>query len=173
MGLDKIIDFILQFILDFLPVFVVKEWQKSVVLRNGRIHRVKNKGMHLKIPFIDEPVTYVTVTTTMETPTQTLITKDGLEVTMQTVIKYWINDVVLHTTEIYDATDAISDITQGHVANEVNNHTYDECRDTTALGHTISKKVRAEVKKYGVGIESITFTNFIRTRNVRLFGWGE
>ncbi len=77
--------------------------------------------------------------------------------------------VVKMTTEIYDCTDAIIDLAEGHIMNEVNNATYEECRDTLSLSNTITKKVRNEVKRYGVAIEQITLTSFIKTRNYRLF----
>lgn len=169
MGLEKIIDFILQFLTDFLPFYVCKAWQKGVVLRFGKVHRIQDPGIHFKIPFVDDIINQIVVTTTIETPVQSLVTKDGQEVTTKSVIKYSISDCILYTTEIYDATDAISDFTQGHIMDQVNNHDYAECRDTGALSNVISKKVRAEVRKYGIHIEQITVTNFIKTHNFRLF----
>jgi regulator of protease activity HflC (stomatin/prohibitin superfamily) len=169
MGLEKIIDFILQFLNDFLPFFITKEWQQTVVLRFGVIHRVKSKGIHFKIPFADEPVTYSVITTTMATSNQTIVTSDDKEVTIKAVIKYNIEDVLIHTKGIYDATDALIDITEGHIMNQVNIHTYEECRDTLTLSNEVAKKVRNEVKRYGVAIETITLTNFVKTGNYRLF----
>lgn len=169
MGIERIIDFILQFITDFLPFFVVDVYERSVVLRFGKVHRIKDGGFWWKIPFADKPVTYTVVTTTIETPVQSLVTKDDKEVSIKAVVKYNINDVETHTTSIYDATDAIVDLTQGHIMNECNNLTYDECRDTLSLSASITKKVRNEVKRYGIYIEQITLTNFIKTRNIRLF----
>lgn len=169
MGLDKIIEFLLGLISDLMPFYVVNVYEKTVVLRGGKIHRVKDQGFYWKIPFLDNPVSYMIATTTMETPVQSLITKDGRSVSIKTIIKYYLSDVELHTTAIYDATDAVSDLTQGHVMSETNSLNYEECRDTAALGNTITKKVRNEVKRYGIYIEQITLTNFIETRNYRLF----
>lgn len=169
LGIEKIVDLILDFLWDLLPFYVVNEWQQVVVLRFGKLHRVRAKGIHWIIPYVEEAVTYNTITTTMETSAQTIVTIDGVEITTQSVIKYSIDDVVKYTTEIYDAIDAIIDITQGHVANQVNTHTYEECRDTAALSNEIAKKVRNEVKRYGVAIEAVTLVNFVKTRNYRLF----
>lgn len=169
MGLEKLIDFIFEFITDILPFYVVKVYEKAVVLRFGKVHKIKGQGVWFKIPFVDNPVTYTVVTTTIETPVQTLVTNDDKDVSIKAVVKYNINDVEIHTTSIYDAADAISDITQGHIMNECNNMTYNECRDTLSLSNIITKKVRNEVKRYGIYIEQITLTNFIKTRNIRLF----
>lgn len=169
MGIEKIVDIILSFLNDILPFFVVKTWQESVVLRFGKVHRTRAPGIYLKIPFVDEPINTIVVTTTIETPAQTLVTADGQDVTLRSVIKYRISDVVAYTTEIYDATDAVMDFTQGSIMREVNTHSYDECRAVESVSATITKKVRAEVKKYGIHIEHITLTNFIKTRNFRIF----
>lgn len=169
MGLEKIIDFIIEFITDFLPFFVVKEWEKAVVLRFGRLHRVRSKGFYFKIPFVDDPRAYEVVTTTLETPIQSMVTSDDKDVTIKAVVKYNISDVEKYTTEIFDAQDAVTDLAQGHIMTEINTVTYEQCRDTDALSEKITKKVRAEVKKYGVYIEKVTLTNFIKTRNIRLF----
>lgn len=169
MGLERIIEFIFEFIADILPFYVVDVYEKSVVLRFGKVHRIREQGFWWKIPFADKPINYTVVTTTIETPVQSLVTKDDKEVSIKSVVKYNISDVEIHTTSIYDATDAICDLTQGHIMNECNNLTYDECRDTLSLSNIITKKVRNEVKKYGIYIEQITLTNFIKTTNVRLF----
>ncbi len=169
MGIERLLDFIFEFINDILPFYVVDVYERSVVLRFGKVNRVRGGGFWWKIPFADKPITYAVVTTTMETPVQSLVTKDDKEVSIKSVVKYNISDVELHTTSIYDAADAISDLTQGHIMNECNNLTYDECRDTYTLGSAITKKVRNEVKKHGIYIEQITLTNFIKTTNIRLF----
>lgn len=169
MGLDKLIEFLLDMIEDLLPTFTVRVFEQSVVLRFGRIHRVKSAGMYWKIPFLDQPITYMVVTTTIETGVQTLTTEDGEAISINAVVKYNINDVKLHTESIYDAQDAITDITQGHIMNEINHLDYEACRDTVSLSNAITKKVRNEVKRYGIYIEQITLTNFIKTRNYRLF----
>ena len=139
------------------------------MLRFGKAITVHDPGIHFKIPFVDEPFNIVVITTTMETPVQSIITSDGQDVSITAVVKYSITDPMAHTTLIYDSTDAISDIAQGYIVAEVNGHTYQECRDTLAISAAVTKGTRREVKKYGVYIEQITINNFIKTYNLRHF----
>jgi regulator of protease activity HflC (stomatin/prohibitin superfamily) len=169
MGLEKIIDFIIQFIADFLPFFVTREWERTVLLRFGRAIKVCDPGFHFKIPFADEPCPVNVITTTMETPVQSIITSDAQDVSITAVVKYSIPDPMAWMTLIYDSADAISDITQGHIVSEVNGKAYNDCRDTLSMSNNISIKVRRDVKKYGVYIEQITINNFIKTYNLRHF----
>jgi regulator of protease activity HflC (stomatin/prohibitin superfamily) len=171
MGFDRIVDFIISLIEDFLPCFIVKQYQTAVVLRNGRIHRIRSGAFCWKIPFLDDPHVYTTVTTTIATPTQTIKTGGDkpVSVTTAAIIKYRIEDARLYTSEIYDADDAITDIAQGHIMSKINGLGIEECNDINSLSNEITKKLRAEVKKYGIYIEQLTLTDFIETRNFRLF----
>lgn len=169
MGFEKIIDFLLSLIEDILPCFTVKAWQETAVLRFGRYHRSKGPGLYWKFPFFDNPVPYSVVTTTITTKAQTVLTKDGKSITIRQVIKYKIIDVKLMTTEIYDADDAILDLAQGLTMNQVNGMTFSECANVVSISNDLTKKLRNEVKKYGIYIEQQTITDFIETRNYRLF----
>jgi hypothetical protein len=60
-------------------------------------------------------------------------------------------------------------MTQGHIMIAVNRLTYEDCRDIEELNNTVSKKARADAKKNGIEVEQVTLTNFIETRNYRLF----
>lgn len=179
MGLDKLIEFLFGVLDDLLPWFITDEYQETVVLRAGRIRRkflwifnynpIKGKGFHLKFPFIDKPQTYTVVSTTEKTEPQTILTKDMVSVTVKAIIKYDIDDVEAVLTAIYDSINALQDITQGHIANEINKLTYQECSNTAELSNTITKKVRNDAKKYGINVLQITLTNFVQTRNYRLY----
>lgn len=168
LGIDRIVDFIIEKVEEAIPCFTVNAWERAAVLRNGVVHRIRGPGLHWKISFFENPNIISVVTTTMDTPIQTLTTSDKKAVSISAVVKYNIFDVEKYTTEIYDAIDALSDITQGHIMTESHVMTYDECRDTGTFSNTLTKKVRNDVKKYGIGIEQITIANFIETRNYRL-----
>jgi regulator of protease activity HflC (stomatin/prohibitin superfamily) len=99
-----------------------------------------------------------------------VITNDAKEVAVKAVVKYSIKDVVAYSENIYDAKDAISDLTQGFIAEVVNSKSWEECRDTKKLSSNITTKVRAGVKKYGIEIEAVTITDFVKTPSFRMFG---
>jgi len=173
MGLEKIIDFILSLFWDFWPLFKVQVYQKCVVLRNGKIYRVVGDGLWWKLPFIDEPNHYTVVTTTIATKAQTVRTKDGKNITIRSIIKYSINDVALHIESINDSDDAIIDFAQGHTMTKISSLDYSECSDISAISSELTKKLRNEVKKYGIYIEQQTITDFVETRNYRLYNDGD
>lgn len=165
---DKLVDFILSIIYDVMPVFFVKEYDRGVLLRCGKFHRVVNPGLCWKIPFFDKIETKTVVTTTLSIPTQSLTTKDQKSIVAKTVVKYNIVDIQKFILDVWDGYDAISDTTQAIVKELIMEKTWEECLDNE-LDNTITKKVRAAVKQWGIEIEKVTLTDLGIIRSIRLF----
>jgi regulator of protease activity HflC (stomatin/prohibitin superfamily) len=104
----------------------------------------------------------------MDLPSQTITTKDGLQVVAKCIIKYEISDIKEFMLKIYDAKDAVSDTSQGIVRRSIAALTWSQCYDSE-LENTITKKTRAELKKWGISIDTVTFTNLGLVRSLRLF----
>lgn len=165
--LDKLIDFILSIFDQINPFFIVSEYQQAVVLRNGKFLKLLKRGLHLKAPFIDEIIKQHTITTTLTLPAQSLVTKDGFDVVVKCIVKYKIIDIKIFCLEVFDNVDAISDISQGIIKTQIMGNTWDFCRDNE-LDNLLSKKVRHEVKKYGVEVEQVTLTDIAKIKTIKL-----
>jgi len=165
--LDKLIDFILNTIEDINPIFFVKEYQEAVVLRGGKFLKVETKGPHLKIPFVDEVIKYHTVWTTLTLPAQSLVTLDGTNVVVKGMVKYRVTDIKTFVLEVYDSTDAISDICQATIKNIIMCKPWRECIDLE-IDNIISKKSRVELKRWGIEISQVTLTDIAPIRTIRL-----
>lgn len=152
---------------DLVPFFIIKEYEEAVLLRFGKFKGVYKKGLHWKIPFFDEIINQHTVITTLSIPAQSLVTTDNHEIVVESIVKYKIADTKIFLLEVYDTVDAISDVTQGIIKNVIMTSTWAECRDT-AIDKAIEKKVRVELKKFGVYVEAVTLTSISKIRTYRL-----
>jgi regulator of protease activity HflC (stomatin/prohibitin superfamily) len=170
MGLERLIQWLIDFLTESLPGFIVKEYQEAIVLRWGKFYKHVGKGYHWKIPHVDEVIPQHTVLTTMNLPSQSLVTKDGTNVVVKAVVKYKIFDVKTFTLEVYDSVDAISDVAQGVVKNAIMTSNWEQCRDIENynIDNQITKKVRTELKKLGVSIENVVLTDIAPIRTIRL-----
>jgi regulator of protease activity HflC (stomatin/prohibitin superfamily) len=166
---DKLLDLIITFGEQLLPFFVVKEYQEAVVLRFGHFNSVKKTGIYFKVPFADETILQHTVVTTLNCSAQSLVTLDRKELTVESVVKYRIDDVKKYILEIFDATDAIQDITQSVIKKQIMTKTLEEIYDND-LDTEITRKVRAEVRKYGITVEQITLITLGQIKSYRLIG---
>lgn len=169
--LDKLIDFLLNFIEDVIPFFFVKQYDNGILLRMGKFKRVVTPGIVFKIPFIDKIETQTIVTTTLSVPTQSVITLDKKQLVVKSLVKYKILDVESFMLMVYDATDAISDITQGIIKEQVAIRSFDECI-ANDFDNTITKKLRVEVRKWGIDVERVTLTDIGQIKSLRLFNEG-
>lgn len=169
---DKLLDWLLSIWEDLWPLFKIREYEQGIILRNGKYVRVCNKGLHWKWFFIDEVVTQHIVTTTINLPAQSLVTKDNRDIVVKAVVKYKISDVKVFLLEVYDSVDAISDVAQGIVKNVIMSNNWEDCK-SDELDNTITKKVRNELKKFGVYIEAVTLTDLASIKSLRLFNQNE
>lgn len=165
--LDKLIDVILTFLDQLLPITVINQTDKGVRLRFGKFKQVLEPDWHYKIPFVDEIVKHTVLWTTLSLPSQSLTTKDGKDIVVKGVIKYRIDDIETFLLEVWDAVDAISDMAQGIIFDIVKEKTWDELQ-TLDLKPLITRKVRNEAKRWGIEVETVTLSDLAKIKSIRL-----
>lgn len=166
--LDKLIEFLLNVIEHVIPLKILKEYQQGVLFRFGRFNKELGPGVHFKIPFLDTIEEYPVVYTTITLPPQSIITKDGISVVIRGHIKYKIEDIKIFAVDVYDAIDALSDMTGGVIYDEIISKTWEEAYNTN-LQQILTKKARVEAKKWGIHVDKVTITDFSKMMSLRLF----
>lgn len=165
---EKLIDFILSLVDDILPFVIINHFDMGVILRFGKFKKVIGPGIHFKFPFVDRSLTHTVVTTTLSIPAQSVTTKDQKQVVAKSVVKYTIDNVKDFLLEVYDAKDAISDMTQSIIKEQINNRDWIECSNND-FDNTVTKKLRVEMKKWGIQVDKVTLTDIGMIRSIRLF----
>lgn len=168
---DKLFELLSQWIKELLPLVIVPQYEDGIILRFGKYYKTMSPGVYFKLPFFDEVLTYHTVMTTLALPSQSLYTSDKQNVVVKGVVKYSIVDVKTFLLEVYDAQDAISDMAQGIIKNIIISKTLEECTHTD-IDSNLTKKVRSEIKKWGVDIQQVTLTDVAPIRSIRLINDG-
>ena len=163
---DKLIEIITHWWLQLTPVIIIRDYEEAVLLRFGKFKTVLKPGMHFKIPLFDEVIDQHVVVTTLSLDAQSLYTLDKQNIVVKGVIKYKISDVKTFLLEVYDAQDALSDMSQSIIKNVIMSMTLDECTDTE-LDNTLTKKVRVEARKWGVEVQQVTLTDLAPIRSFR------
>jgi regulator of protease activity HflC (stomatin/prohibitin superfamily) len=163
---DKLIEIITHWWFQITPVIIIRDYEEAVLLRFGKFHAVLKPGMHVKIPLLDEVIDQHVVITTLSLDAQSLYTIDKQNIVVKGVIKYKISDVKTFLLEVYDAQDALSDMSQSIIKNVIMSMTLDECTDTE-LDNTLTKKVRVEARKWGVEVQQVTLTDLAPIRSFR------
>jgi len=165
--LNQLFDWLLSFYEHINPFVIIREYQQGLLLRLGEFKKVLNKGLHFKIPFIDEVMLQHVVLTTLNLSAQSLYTKDKCNIVVKAVIKYKISDIKVFLLEVFDSVDAIGDVTQGIIKNIIMEKTFEECL-SSEIDNIITKKVRVECKKWGVEIAQVTLSDIAPIKTIRL-----
>ena len=164
---DKLIEVLSNWWYYITPVVIIPTYEEAVLLRFGHFKKVLGPGFHVKLPIFDEVITHHVVVTTLSLAAQSLYTKDKQNIVVKGVIKYKIADVKIFLLEVFDAQDALSDITQSIIKNIIISTSLDDCIDPD-IDNVLTKKVRVEARKWGVEVQQITLTDIAPIRSFRL-----
>jgi regulator of protease activity HflC (stomatin/prohibitin superfamily) len=93
-------------------VRILREYERGVVFRLGRLIGVKGPGLILLIPFVDRMVKVSLRTVAMDVPPQDVITRDNVSVKINAVIYFRVVDAAKAIVEVQDYLFATSQIAQ-------------------------------------------------------------
>lgn len=147
----------------FIPrVVIVKSTHGGVKFVYGRKVKRMGPGVHIFWPLVTEILQLPTARTTHNLVTQTLLTKDGRQVVVGVVVVYSITDVVLALSEVWDVSDAVSDIAQCAVVGVMAGNDFDIivkgiCSD---IEQELTKATRERLKTFGIKVHKCSITDF-------------
>ncbi|GBE05031.1 modulator of FtsH protease HflK [bacterium BMS3Abin10] len=91
---------------------ILREYERGVIFRLGRLIPVKGPGLIILIPVIDKLVKVDLRIVTMDVPSQDIITRDNISVKVNAVVYYRVVDPAKAITEVEDFNYATSQISQ-------------------------------------------------------------
>jgi len=93
-------------------VRIAPEYERAVIFRLGRVIGAKGPGLFILIPIIDKMVKVDLRTVTLDVPTQDIITKDNVSVSVDAVVYFRVVDPVRAIVEVENYLYATSQIAQ-------------------------------------------------------------
>ncbi|WP_448588652.1 slipin family protein [Thermocrinis sp.] len=113
MGLSPLIVIaILVVVFLVAAIKIVPEYQRAVIFRLGRVIGAKGPGLFILIPIIDRMVKVDLRTVTLDVPTQDIITKDNVSVSVDAVVYFRVVEPVKAIVEVENYLYATSQIAQ-------------------------------------------------------------
>ncbi|XAS74416.1 slipin family protein [Micrococcaceae bacterium Sec5.1] len=114
-----------------LSIRVVRQYEKGVLFRLGRVLGVREPGLQLIIPVIDRlPLVSLRIVT-MPIQSQGIITQDNVSVDVSAVAYYRVVDAVKSVVAIENVASAIDQIAQTTLRKVVGRHTLDQTLSET------------------------------------------
>jgi len=93
-------------------IYVLKEYERGVIFRLGRLTGVRGPGFILIIPFIDRLVRVSLRIIAMDVPPQDVVTKDNVSVKVNAVVYYRVFEPDKAIVEVQDFNYATSQLSQ-------------------------------------------------------------
>ncbi len=139
---------------------ILKEYERGVVFRLGRLIPVKGPGLVIIWPIIDRLVKVSLRTVTMDVPPQDVITKDNVTVKVNAVVYFRVVDPARAITEVEDYYYATSQIAQTTLRSILGQSQLDDLltkRDE--LNAELQRVIDFQTEPWGIKVTSVEVKN--------------
>lgn len=132
------------------------QWERVVVLRFGKFHKVKGPGLFLIIPIVDVTIKIDTRVLTLDIPTQQAITKDNVPVSINGVVYFKVENADTAVITVQKYTYAMSQYAQAALRDVIGGLTLDQLlAEREEIGRQIESVVEKQSANWGLKVLSI------------------
>jgi regulator of protease activity HflC (stomatin/prohibitin superfamily) len=154
--------FILFLVLYFLAsaIKILKEYERGVIFRLGRLIPVKGPGLIIIWPIIDKMVRVSLRTITMDVPPQDVITKDNVSVKVNAVVYFRVIDPTLAITDVEDFYFATSQMAQTSLRSVIGQVSLDDLlskRDD--VNSELQRIIDLQTEPWGIKVSTVEVKN--------------
>ena len=147
---------VLALVIGAAGIRIVRQYEKGVVFRFGKIISTKEPGLNWIIPIVDimRKVDFRTIT--LPIPPQKIITKDNISVDVSAVAYYKVVDAIKSLVAIENVMSAINQIAQTSVRNIVGKFQLDEIlSERMTINKEIAQVLDAHTEPWGVVVSVV------------------
>ena len=141
-------------------VRILREYERGVVFRLGRLIGVKGPGLILLIPFVDRMVKVSLRTVTMDVPPQDVITRDNVSVKINAVIYFRVVDASRAIVEVENYLYATSQIAQTTLRATAGQAELDQIlAEREKLNQELQQIIDQQTEPWGVKVSVVEIKN--------------
>src|SRR5258706_12042299 len=144
---------------------VIAPWEQAIRVRRGNKIKVLMPGIHFRIPALDRFFVQSTRKRYMNTPTQTVTTKDRQAVTISGGTAYSIVDIGALYNTLSDPEDVIQIETLALVAQYIAAHDLADISPGNIQDHVTHG---LNLSQYGLGETNFLITDFVSVKTYRI-----
>jgi len=133
--------------------YVIKQYERAVQFRLGRVRGARGPGAIFIIPLFDRVRRVSLRIVTLPIESQGIITRDNVSVGVSAVAYYRVEDAVCSIVAIENVSSAISQIAQTTLRAVVGRHTLDETlSETDEINNNIREILDVQTEEWGVKV---------------------
>jgi regulator of protease activity HflC (stomatin/prohibitin superfamily) len=134
-----------------LSIRVVKQYERGVLFRLGRVVGVREPGLRLIVPVVEVLRRVSLRIVTMPIPAQEIITRDNVSIDVSAVAYYRVIDPIKSVVAIENVAAAINQIAQTTLRKVIGQHTLDEIlAKTDRINGVIREILDVATEEWGV-----------------------
>lgn len=158
LGFLVIIFLVLYFLSSAIKI--LREYERGVVFRLGRIIPVKGPGLVIIWPIIDKLVKVGLRVVTMDVPSQDIITRDNITVKVNAVVYFRVMDPIKAITEVEDFFFATSQIAQTTLRSILGQSQLDDLLSKREeLNAELQKVIDFQTEPWGIKVTAVEVKN--------------
>ncbi|MFH1015209.1 MAG: slipin family protein [Nitrospirota bacterium] len=158
MGILFVVFFILYFLLSAIKI--LKEYERGVVFRLGRVIPVKGPGLIIIIPVVDKLVRVSLRTVTFDVPPQDVITRDNISVKVNAVVYFRVMDPIKAITAVEDFYYATSQISQTTLRSILGQSQLDDLlAKREDINAELQKVIDQQTEPWGIKVTTVEVKN--------------
>jgi len=147
---------ILALIVLFSAIKILREYERGVIFRLGRLMDQKGPGLILLIPFIDRMVKIDLRTVTLNIPPQEVITRDNVPTSVNAVCYFRVVDPNRAITDVENYLIATSQIAQTSLRAVLGRAELDEIlSERERLNESLQKIIDEQTEPWGVKVTTV------------------
>ncbi|MGD9159896.1 MAG: SPFH domain-containing protein [Desulfobacteraceae bacterium] len=155
------------FILVLLSVRIMRQYDRAVIFRFGRLAGIKGPGIFLIIPFVDQIVRVDLRIRQLDVPKQTIITRDNISVDVDAVIYYHVKDATKAIVEVEDYEGATALIAQTMLRDVLGQNDLDAAlSDREVLNQKIQTSLESVTNPWGITVDVVTIRDIALPENM-------
>jgi regulator of protease activity HflC (stomatin/prohibitin superfamily) len=142
----------------FLPasIKILREYERGVIFRLGRLVGAKGPGIFVIIPFVDRMVKVDLRVITMDVPYQEVITRDNVTVKVNAVVYFRVVDPEASIVKVLDFVRATSQISQTTLRSVLGKSELDALlAERERLNQILQKTIDEETDPWGVKVTMV------------------
>jgi regulator of protease activity HflC (stomatin/prohibitin superfamily) len=135
---------------------IVREYERGVIFRLGRLIGAKGPGLFFIIPFVDKMVKVDLRTITLDVPPQEVITKDNVPVHVNAVVYFRVVNPTAAVVEVLDFIEATRQISMTTLRSIVGKSELDELlTERERLNRELQKIIDEHTDPWGVKVITV------------------
>jgi regulator of protease activity HflC (stomatin/prohibitin superfamily) len=135
---------------------ILREYERAVIFRLGRLIQVKGPGLILLIPVIDRMVRVSLRTVVMDIPEQDVITKDNVSLKVNAVVYFRVVQAEKAIVEVEKYLDATSQLSQTTLRSVLGQSQLDELlAEREKINHKLQQIIDSQTEPWGIKVSNV------------------